>query len=337
MLPSVPSVLSSASIAVVRTDRLGDMVLTLPLCKALKEEFPESNLTLIARSYVAPLIDNCPFVDNVLFIDHFDHGISEIFGRNKFDAAFFPRPRFNEIFSAYISRIPIRIGSAYRLYSILFNKRIKDHRKHGLFHEAEYNVRMLSVLINKELKTVLVKPIINQASLDKCYSVLEEKKLTSKKFVILHPGSGGSTRVWPAEYFAKLAEFIISHTDYNVVVTGIASEAEICNAVAQMHGNIVNLCEKFDLSEMIALISQSSLLIANSTGVLHVAAALGVPSIGLFPDIPGLSSTRWGPYSDNSAVISPPEGKVNDRGNMNLIEPLTVFEAVAKLIGHQKS
>src|SRR3989339_741781 len=72
-------------ICVIRTDRLGDMVLTLPMCKALKENCVESEITLIARRYVEPLLENCTVIDRIFYIDDYKNGIKEIFKNNKFD------------------------------------------------------------------------------------------------------------------------------------------------------------------------------------------------------------------------------------------------------------
>lgn len=331
MRPVQPA-LNDASIAVVRTDRLGDMVLTLPLCKAIKEEYPGCRLSLIARSYVAPLLENCPVIDTVLYIDKIDGGIGRIFKTNNFDAAFFPRPRFDEAYSAFIGRVPIRVGSAYRLYSFLFNKRIKDHRKHGNYHEAEYNVRMLSALINKKIDARLVKPVVNTDALIKINNMLADNDLSAGKFIILHPGSGGSTRMWPPEAFSALAELFLSRTNYRIVVTGIAAEMEICSNVSSAHESIVNFCGRLELGSMIALISQAGLLVANGTGVLHVAAALETPTVGLFPDIPGIGPSRWRPFSSNSAAITAPAGNESKTFSMNLIEPIVVYDAAARLL-----
>ena len=96
--------------------------------------------------------------------------------------------------------------------------------------------------------------------------------------------------------------------------------------------NCIDLAGQFDLSELIALISQSSLLIANSTGIIHIAAALEIPVIGLYPNSPNLSSNRWGPYSNDKIIISPKYNIDEDKDNMDLISSNEVFQAIKQFI-----
>ncbi len=312
------------------------MVLTLPLCRAIREEFPGCKLTLIARSYVEPLLENCPAIDEAIYIDNYSGGIKEIFSSRRFDAAFFPRPRYDEAMAAFTSKVKLRVGSAYRLYSLLFNHRIFDHRRKGIYHEAEYNVRLLSVLMGKELETKLVRPFVCPAAKAETDILLRENGLAGTDYIILHPGSGGSSRDWPTQSFAGLAE-LLSVNNYRIITTGIASEAPSCKAISERSPGIVNLCGRLDMRGMIALIEGAKLLVANSTGMLHVAAALGTPVVGLFPNTSEISGRRWGPYSANSAVVSPPDGDSEAKDDMRLISPETVFHAAVKLLEGQKS
>ena len=179
------------SIAVVRTDRLGDMVLTLPLCKALKELYPEKKLAMIARSYTRTLLENCPVLDYTFYIDENINGIKDIFRDNKFDAVFYPRPRFDECFAGFRAGIPLRIGSAYRLYSVFMNHRVKDHRKTAEYHETEYNVRLLSSVIGQQCMTSLVKPYVDPDALDSINGILNQYGIKKgSPYMVIHPGSG---------------------------------------------------------------------------------------------------------------------------------------------------
>lgn len=331
-MPDLYHILQSASIAVVRTDRLGDMVLTLPLCNAIKSEFPQSKVTLIANSYTKLLLENCPVVDEVIFVDDKSKNIKSVFKENKFDFAFFPRPRFGEVLAAFKGGVKFRIGSAYRAYSFLYNKKVFDHRKKGEFHEAEYNVRLLSQLIGMELPVNLVKPFISNVSKEFIKNLLNKNNIQEKGFIILHPGSGGSSRDWKSGSFAELAKLISERTGFGIIVTGIKSEKESCNLIANVTDRVLNLCGILNQEQLIALLSTARILIANSTGVLHIAAALGVPVVGLFPNTSHISARRWGPYSANSSVVSPPTGDKANIDNMDLISPETVFESAMILI-----
>ncbi|TAL70444.1 MAG: lipopolysaccharide heptosyltransferase family protein [Bacteroidetes bacterium] len=319
-------------ICVVRTDRLGDMVLTLPMCKALKDNCPNSEVSIIARRYVKPLLENCPVIDNVFFIDDYENGIKEIFKKNIFDVAYFPRPRLNECFSAYMNRIPLRVGTAYRYYSLLFNHKVYDHRKTAEYHEAEYNTRLVASVLKKDVRTELVKPFINNAAKEKVNNILNYYNI-DKEIIIIHPGSGGSAFNWKPENFGEVSNILNTATNYNIIITGIKEEFEICEKVTKYCPGSINLCGKFDLWEMLALISLSKLLLANSTGVLHIAAALDIPVVGIYPNSPHLSPKRWGPYSAKSRVVCPPDNEnENERDNMNSIPIMNVVNNSLELL-----
>lgn len=292
-------------IAIMRTDRLGDMVLTLPLARALKEQFPHASVEMIARSYAAPLIENIPVVNKVHYTD--TQALRDILRYNSFDALFFPRMRVGECYEALRAAVPLRVGSGYRWYSWMLNLRIKQHRKHAERHEAEYNVAMLEAISGTSLPVQLVKPYVPDAARQEIAALLQSLGIgAGEKFMVIHPGSGGSAREWAAERFGQAAHLIAQERGLRVVISGVANEAEKCSLVLQECPGAVNLCGSVHLRHMIALLEQAQLLVANSTGVLHIAAALGTPVVGLYPNSPALSARRWGPYSLHSRVISPP-------------------------------
>jgi len=323
--------INASNIAVVRTDKLGDMIMTLPLCRALNKRFPNANINLIASNYTKPLVDDLDILDNAFFIEDYEKGIDTILKENKFDVIFFPRPRFNEYLAAFKAKIPLRIGSGYRIYSFLLNYPVYEHRKESKFNEAEYNTRLLEYILNEVVETKLVKPYIQPNSLIKINKILEnEFGDVNNKFVIIHPGSKGSSNDWDINNFAKLAKKL-SENKLPIIITGSKSEREFCKIILDYCAKCIDLSGEMDLYEMIALISKSSVLIANSTGVLHIAASLGVPVVGLFPNTAHISQKRWGPYTEKKIIISPPNNKDKTKDDMSLIEVKTVYNAVIKL------
>jgi ADP-heptose:LPS heptosyltransferase len=326
MISSRSILLNARRIAVVRTDRLGDMVLTLPMCAALKAACPNAELTFIARSYCAPLLQDSPAIDQALFADTTAE-TSAFICSGKYDAIFFPRPQFDEYFAAFRARIPLRVGSGYRWYSFLINHKQFDHRKTAEFHEAEYNTRLVASALGQTVKTQLVRPVIIPESKKKLATLLQSAGISlAQKPIILHPGSGNSARDWQPENFGKLAEALTRQREAPIIITGIESEKELCSIVHQHCPSSINLCGKLTLAEMIALLDTSALLVANSTGVLHIAAALGTAVVGLYPRSVAISAQRWGPYSQNAIVLSPPDvPEVQDM--MNLISVESVAEA----------
>lgn len=304
-------------IAIVRTDRLGDMVLTLPMFRALRGRFPNARLSLITREYVRPLVHNADGIDNVIYMDVDPRPLAAILREEIVDTVFFPRPVLTEAWAAFRAGVTRRIGSGYRWYSLLFTSRIKEHRSDAAFHEAEYNVRMISHVFGGAQPVVeLVSP--------------RHENIATKSdpsWIVIHPGSGGSAREWPAERFGLLARRLHDERGAHIIITGVESERALCDEVFSFCPEADNVCGALDLDDMIDLIASSCVLCANSTGVLHIAAALGVGVVGLYPNTTSMSAKRWGPYSDHAVVL---ESDIND--DMMSISVDDVYKAVCSLL-----
>lgn len=320
----------SKSIAIVRTDKIGDMILTLPLMKAIKKHSPEKKISIIASRYSAEYLQLIPEEFNIIRIEDYKFGIKDIFQLYKFDAAFFPRPVLGEVFEGFRSRVPLRIGSAYRAYSFLFNHKIRDHRKVANYHEAEYNVRMLESITNKKHSTELYVPEIKPETKKYLHELIPIN--SDNKFIIVHPGSGGSARDLPASTLKAALKNAETYCNLKFVITGIESEQRICGDLSSELRNSINLCGKLRLSEMVAIIERSEGMIANSTGVIHIAASLKKKVMGFYPNSPHISKKRWGPYDTESLIISPPnEADEKIKDDMSLINSNDVIYGMKHL------
>ena len=298
---------NSRSIAIVRTDKLGDMVLTLPMVNALKEFCPNSHIDFIASSYTEVLLRGQNLINNYHFIDKTQGGINQIFSSNSYDAVFFPRPRFEEIFSAFRHRIPLRVGSAYRIYSFLLNQKVYQHQ------------------------AKLLKPIIpNGISIDNIYASHSSDRIK----IIIHPGGGGSAPKWSASNYGNLAKLLIDNNFCDIIITGTQDELALADIVQTISGNrAINLCGKLSLEQMMLLISQSECLVANSTGVLHIAAALGIKVMGFYPNTPSMSSKRWGALTDKSEFLSPPpSNNPEESDDLNRISVDMAYSSLKRLL-----
>lgn len=322
---------TAKKIAIVRTDKIGDMVLTLPMGLALKERFPDTEIIFIASKYTAPLLENNPAVDKALFVEDYAKGIRDIFKQEKPDIVFFPRPRYDEMKAAYVARVPHRIATAYRLYSFFANHKIHVHRKISDRHEAEYNVDMINRFFEENLPVRLSAPKLENS----VYNSVREKlagHLTKDKFIIVHPGSGGSAKDIPLPILGEAAKQISEQFDIDIILTGTKQEREPCSVINKICKKAVDLSGQLDLSEMIALTDLAHVLVANSTGVLHVAASFGTKVVGLYPNTPHISAKRWGPYTKAKRIVSPPNDAPETRDDMKLIKPEEISRAIAKFL-----
>ena len=336
------------NILLVRTDRIGDVVLSLPLVGIIKKHYPNSKVSILLRSYTKDLASNYPELDRVIILKEengntfLSSNINEIRKYN-FDSCIIVYPTFKIALILFLSGIKHRIGTGYRWYSFLFNKKIYEHRKYGEKHKLEFNVAMLKNFgIDEAISenTVSFNIQVKQESEQFVNEVLKESDYNSGlPTIIMHPGSAGSAVDLPISKFKELASLVAQQLKVNIILTGAESEKDICDEI-NSGNNFINLAGKFNLSQLIAVINKSNLLIANSTGPIHIAAALGKNVIGFYPKIAACSTKRWGPYTNKKVLFTPTiecsnctRRQCEELNCMNSIDTNKVFESAKKIIG----
>ena len=333
-------------ILLIRTDRLGDLILTLPMLPVIRRHFPEASISMLVSSYASEILDGNRYIDEVLLYDSssdptpFLDLLRAIRGR-AFDVAILVHPTLRLALLVFLARIPIRVGTGYRWYSFLFNRKVYEHRKDAKRHEAEYNLNLLSaigVFSDSPLEFPLEIPASSTQRVQQLcerVSVGEEDTL-----IVIHPGSGGSARDWSPKNFGKLAMRCIEELSGKVVLTGVKGEEGIVQeTMNHISRGAVNLVNQLGLKDLVALIRRADLFVSNSTGPLHIAAAVGTPVIGLFPPTSECSPERWGPYTAKKRVFVPDRnlcsrckgGECEAADCMELITVEEVFDA-AKLL-----
>ncbi|MHB8930855.1 MAG: glycosyltransferase family 9 protein [Melioribacteraceae bacterium] len=299
------------NILIIRTDRIGDVILSLPMASLIKKHFPECKVTFLLREYTKPLALNNPYIDEVITLaeENGKPSISKNISllRNKFDACVVAYPTYPVALILFLSNIRERIGTGYRWYSFFFNKKIYDHRKFGERHELEYNVRLLQQVgidetVNEENVSFGISS--SKESMGKIKNYLVSMGVDfSKKIIIVHPGSGKSAVDLPVEKMRAIVKSLSQET-IEILITGSSSEKELCQSLV-VNSSTKNLAGIFNLGELTALIDQANLMIANSTGPIHIAAALGKHVIGFYPKFTAASPKRWGPYTLKKKIFLP--------------------------------
>jgi len=300
-------------ILLVRTDRLGDVILTLPMLPAIRACFPDAHIAMLLRRYTGEIVEGNPYVNELIWYDHDDQLIP--FGRMRriirekaFDTAIVVYPRLRLAWLMFRSGIPVRIGTGYRYYSFLFNRKVFEHRSDARRHEVEYDLNLLREIgCPVPQDNVRFEINIPTTAIDRVHRLLQQLRLDpGKDVVVVHPGSGGSAREWSAERFGELAAKLITERGVHVLVTGgKGEEKKVAEILVATRGLAIPLVNKLNLKELAALLQSVSLFISNSTGPLHLAVAVETPVVGLFPQITALSAKRWGPYSGTRRVLVP--------------------------------
>jgi heptosyltransferase-2 len=269
------------------------------------------------RAYTAPLLQHNPDVDQVLVDD--GGSLAQLIARirrEKFDVAIVALPRTRIAWALFRAGIPTRIGPASKPCSVFFTKRLWQHRSEGKKHEADYNLKLLSAL-GVPFKRYPTRLVLTEAETRDARALLASLGIGfSRPLVVLHPGSGGSAARWPLAHFMALGDRLQAG-GCDVVVTGGPGEHYQEAMTGKMQRTPFFLAAgSLSLRQLAAVMTCADLLVTNSTGPLHLAVALGVPTVSVFSPLPTCHPTRWGPYpayaegSDTHKVlVAPGSGK----------------------------
>jgi ADP-heptose:LPS heptosyltransferase len=320
--------LKGRRVALFRNDRIGDLVLALPLLQALKDA--GAFVGVLASPYAAPLLEHDPRV-GALVKDGPD--AAGILKAHRFDTALVCWANARNAGLAWRAGIAERLGPSARAYSALFSRSLPIRRGQGWTHESELNLDYARAL-GWDGATPLPRLALDAKAGTQAAAWLKRHAPVGQgPLVGLHPGSRGSAQPWPPQRFAELGlELRRRHHARLLVTGGPGDEAAQQECLAGLRGTgAVALNEPLPLSVFAALLGGLDLFVAGSTGPLHLAAAQGVPVLGLYPPLRAMSPLRWAPRGSRRAVLSPAGlgFRVPPREGMNYVERISVDEAAS--------
>ncbi len=317
-------------ILICRTDRLGDLILAAPLIETMKLRYPESPLDVLTSDYAAPILNNSKYIDKAVTVDNgrlqndkeYQTEFLQKIKASGYRAALvlFPDKQISRIL--YEAGIPYRVGTGRRFHSIYFNYHIFHSRKANKKHESEYNLDFLR-FFREGVLFKIPKVDLKNRELDEARRLISLDGIKGH-FIILHPGSGGSAHSWPLGQFLELYD-LLAKRGYTVLLTGSIEEGNQIKKAAESYGIKVNsFAGKTDLLTLAALLSLADVVVANSTGPLHLAAAVGTIVVGIYPSEHTMSPIRWGPRGEGHLIVQPYKGSA--------IETITVEEVVTAVL-----
>jgi heptosyltransferase-3 len=285
------------NILIVRTDRLGDVLLTTPVSTALRRMFPKARISWLVSPYTAPLLEHNPDIDQILVDRGESPGqLADLIRNERFDAAIVAYPRWRIVLALWLARVPLRIGPANKSYAILLNRRVRQRRSKGKKHEADYNLELLEPL-GASFERYPTRYVATDEERKAARRVLEAKGISGAKPVaILHPGSGGSSARWPLGHFMALGDRLQADGCDLVVTGGPGENHEGAMAAGMRRPPVFIPGGSVSIRELAAILSCADLVVTNSTGPLHLAVALGVPTVSIYSPLPTRHPARWGPY-----------------------------------------
>jgi heptosyltransferase III len=312
-------------IIISRTDAIVDVILTLPVAGFIKSVFPEIKVSFLCKSYTEEIVKRCTYVDEVVIWDEqYPEKLTEYIKVNQVDAFLhvFPNKTIAKLSSK--AKIKHNIGTRNRWFHWLYlNKRVKLSRKNSDLHEAQLNAQLLSNYLGLDVPSM--------TRLQSWHTF--KNKETQEKVVILHPSSNGSAREWAWLHYRALIDLIVAqHPDYKIFISGTEKDkARLSIEEVELPSQVELGFGKFSLNQFIQFIAKAEVLVGASTGPLHIASALGIKAIGIYPSRRPMFPQRWGPLGKNALALTK-DLKCSDCGALcACMEAVTPFEVFKKL------
>ena len=297
-------------LAVCTGGGVGDLIAATPAMSALARTFG-SPLTVLASPYAAPFLRGHPAVADVMSDDNatpIRETIEAVRARDFTHAVvFWSTSRVAAIVQR--ARIPVRVGQSRRLYSWRYTVRVPVRTESGDVTSRWSDVQMdyaRALGAVAEASDFVIDIPIDAADEREADAVLAGAGATGR-FIIFHTVRGmrlDGVR-WPVESFAKIGDALGRAFDARIVLTGTAEERAVIDEIAsRMSTPHANIAGSTSLRELAAVLKRSALVVALDSGPMHIAAAVGAPTVGIFAlktDLP----RRWQPLGPRVALVEP--------------------------------
>jgi len=300
------------NILIVMTDKhMGNLIVSIPAIRALLEHFKNKNVFLLIDALYREIVESVISKENMILFHRRElkkmsshQKLREYFKLIKKIRAIKPElsidleGRQASATFSFLSGAKIRVGRISGERPYLYNKKVNvrknSHRVFGYMDIAK------SVGANTDKIVFYVQPTKpKEISLDKkllSYGI----QIKDRPYVCLHPGAGKIYKQWPIENFAEVADWLTQQGFAVVIIGGKSDERNSEKLIQLMQSKAYNLTGRLSLGELVALLKSSELYIGNDSGPLHLAAATGIPVVGLFGPA---DDRRWGPLGENSYVL----------------------------------
>lgn len=302
ILPDIEKIL------IIRADGIGDMLNATPAISLLRENYYSAEITVLARPLNAPVLQGNPDVDRVIIFDRYgDHEgfIKKIKLYNtirceKFDlvvafhTATFPH------FISFISGAPNRLGRYQKGFRNTLTHTWRGKYRKGETHEVDRNLDLVKLICEGEGKRNLVFNLMPDEIVN-ADELLDSWKLTEETFLIgIHPGGSSFDKRWPEENYAELADGLANDYDASILLLRGPDEAKLTHNIQDKMQSHCTVYAPKTIRELGALLSRCNLVVCNDSGPMHLAAALGVPTVAIFGPT---DYVAWHPMSEKATIV----------------------------------
>lgn len=302
-------------ILVIRTDRLGDVLLNVPAVRALRQRFPGSQISIMVQPKLKELVEGNPDIDKVITYDKngSQKGWLKTLAliwqlRNmRFDMSVTLNPAKRSNIITFLAGIPIRIGYD-RKWGFLLTHKIRDEKYEGEKHEVEYNLDLVRKTVGADTQDIsLFVPITKGDELYVSNLLKEHSIYSNEKLIAIHPWSSCPSKIWPIQRYIQVASLLVDELGFRVAIVG--EQTPVGDFDLQTAPRIINLCGRLSIRQLAAFLKRCLCLISNDSGPVHVACAVRTPCVVIFGrTLSGVGSKRWGPWGEGNVTLQKDAG-----------------------------
>lgn len=309
---------TAKNILVIRLDSLGDILMTTPAIRALKQSLPGRRITLLTSENGAKVANFIPEIDDVIIYNapwmkatttlvdnRHEYLMAAHLQQAGFDAAViftvFSQSSLPAAFLCHLADIPLTLAHCRENPYQLLSDWVKDPEPEQLIrHEVRRQLDLVKH-IGCETEDEHLSFSIPGGDAHRFSRLLDRIGLDlAKPWVIIHAGASAASRRYPPEHFAQAADLLAGKYDVQVVFTGSKEERTLVRSIrTKMKHPSFNLCGQLDLGAMGAVIQAAPVLISNNTGPVHIASAVGTPVVDLY----ALTNPQHPPWMVASRVL----------------------------------
>ncbi len=299
---------SAAPVLIVPYVWIGDFVRCHSVVKLLRAQAPERPVDIVSSTLCAPLADYMPGVRRAIVIDlprrklgfALQQQLANLLRQSKYEQALVMSRKWKAALAPWLAGIPLRTGFAGEF-------------RFGLLNDVRFGERKLPRMIDQMSALALPKgaslpgkwplpeldvpALAVQSWLARCGLAGDDRPI-----VTLSPGAVGIGKAWPASHYGELAR-ALAKDGASIWVLGGPNETALAKQIAATGGNRVRDLTSSDLRNAILAMAAADIAVTNDSGLMHVSAAIGTPTIAIFGPT---SPWHWKPLNPIAAILEPP-------------------------------
>jgi len=295
------------NVLVVKYSSLGDIINAVPAVKLLRAGMPGARIYWLINKAYAPLIEDAPFVDEVVATEGRGLGPTlkaiSLLRSRRVELVVDLQGLLKSALIGYFTGASRRVSFPYTREGsgAFYNEKIGRSRREGV-HAVVENASVVAGLLRMEMPELLSTEVtVGTGAAGEAEELIKEAK-GDGPLVALSPTSRWDSKMWGAKEFAMLADRLIEKNNARVVFTGTSDDhGYIRGVIKKMRGRAINLAGKTGIKQLAAVFRLADLYVGCDSGATHIAAAVGTGTVAVFgPTDPSYT----GPYGDNAEVVS---------------------------------